>query len=485
MGGRDIARSILMLIPEPWEKSKNIDEDKKAFYKYNSTIMEPWDGPASIVFTDGDKVGAVLDRNGLRPSRYYVTDDGYLYLSSETGAVYIDEERVVRKERLEPGKILLVDTVKGELIEDSELKKQYGLEHPYKEWLDERLTTLKSINIDNYQQKFMDKDERTTYQKAFGYGYEDLKTNIYEMAQNMHEPMAAMGIDTPLAVLSLKDQPLFNYFKQLFAQVTNPPIDAIREEIVTSTNVYLGSKGNMLDDCPESCRQIEIVNPIINNKDLVKIKSLDGQGYKIKTLDITFDRTKKNSLEISLKYLCREALQLINEGANVLVLSDRFVDEANVPIPSLLAVAAVNNYLIKKGVRSLADIIIETGEPREVHHFATLLGYGATAVNPYLAYECIHEMVEDGIITIPYEEATNNYDKAIVKGITKILSKMGISTIRSYQGAQIFEALGIDKSLIDKYFTNTISRIGGLNLQDIEKEALSKHDRLIIRDINN
>ena len=280
MGGRDIARSILMLIPEPWEKSKNIDEDKKAFYKYNSTIMEPWDGPASIVFTDGDKVGAVLDRNGLRPSRYYVTDDGYLYLSSETGAVYIDEERVVRKERLEPGKILLVDTVKGELIEDSELKKQYGLEHPYKEWLDERLTTLKSINIDNYQQKFMDKDERTTYQKAFGYGYEDLKTNIYEMAQNMHEPMAAMGIDTPLAVLSLKDQPLFNYFKQLFAQVTNPPIDAIREEIVTSTNVYLGSKGNMLDDCPESCRQIEIVNPIINNKDLVKIKSLDGQGYK-------------------------------------------------------------------------------------------------------------------------------------------------------------------------------------------------------------
>ncbi|EKY28427.1 putative glutamate synthase [NADPH], large subunit [Clostridium celatum DSM 1785] len=323
----------------------------------------------------------------------------------------------------------------------------------------------------------MDKDERTTYQKAFGYGYEDLKTNIYEMAQNMHEPMAAMGIDTPLAVLSLKDQPLFNYFKQLFAQVTNPPIDAIREEIVTSTNVYLGSKGNMLDDCPESCRQIEIVNPIINNKDLVKIKSLDGQGYKIKTLDITFDRTKKNSLEISLKYLCREALQLINEGANVLVLSDRFVDEANVPIPSLLAVAAVNNYLIKKGVRSLADIIIETGEPREVHHFATLLGYGATAVNPYLAYECIHEMVEDGIITIPYEEATNNYDKAIVKGITKILSKMGISTIRSYQGAQIFEALGIDKSLIDKYFTNTISRIGGLNLQDIEKEALSKHDK--------
>ena len=280
MSGRDLARSILMLIPEPWEKDKNIDADKKAFYKYNSTIMEPWDGPASIVFTDGDKVGAVLDRNGLRPSRYYITDDGFLFLSSETGAVYIDEERVIRKDRLEPGKILLVDTVKGELIEDSEVKRRYSLEHPYQEWLDERLTTLKNINIENYQHSFMDKEERTTYQKAFGYGYEDLKTNIYEMAQNMHEPMAAMGIDTPLAVLSLKDQPLFNYFKQLFAQVTNPPIDAIREELITSTNVYLGAKGNILEDCPESCRQIEIVNPIINDKDLAKIQSLDGQRYK-------------------------------------------------------------------------------------------------------------------------------------------------------------------------------------------------------------
>ena len=477
MGGRDLARSILMLIPEPWEKSKSIDEDKKAFYKYNSTLMEPWDGPASIVFTDGDRVGAVLDRNGLRPSRYYITDDGYLYLSSETGAVYIDEERVVRKDRLEPGKILLVDTIKGKLIEDTEVKKKYSLENPYKEWLDERLTPLKSINIDNYEQKFMTKEERITYQKTFGYGYEDLKTNIYEMAQNMHEPMAAMGIDTPLAVLSLKEQPLFNYFKQLFAQVTNPPIDAIREEVITSTNVYLGSKGNILDDCPESCRQIEIVNPIINDKDLVKIKSLDGHGYNIKTLDITFDKTKKNSLEISLKYLCREALQLINEGANVIILSDRFIDEENVPIPSLLAVAAMNNYLIKKGVRSLADIIIETAEAREVHHFATLLGYGATAVNPYLAYQCIHELVEDELITIPYEEAINNYDKAVVKGITKILSKMGISAIRSYQGAQIFEALGIDKVVIDKYFTNTTSRIGGLTLRDIEKEALSKHEK--------
>lgn len=476
MGGRDLARSVLMLIPEPWEKAKNIDEDKKAFYKYNSTLMEPWDGPASIVFTDGEKVGAVLDRNGLRPSRYYITDDGYLYLSSETGAVYIDEKKVIKKDRLKPGKVLLVDTVKGELIQDEEIKKKYILEKPYKEWLDNKLTLLKNININNYEQDFMGKEEIKTFQKVFGYGYEDLKTNIYEMAQNKSEPIAAMGIDTPLAVLSLKEQPLFNYFKQLFAQVTNPPIDAIREEIVTSTNVYLGSKGNILEDSPEGLRQIEILNPIISDKDLVKIKSLDGNGYNIKTLDITFDKTKKNSLEISLKYLCREALQLINEGANVIVLSDRFIDESNVPIPSLLAVSTMNNYLIKKGVRSLADIIIETGEAREVHHFATLLGYGATAVNPYLAYQCIHELVEDEIISIPYEEAINNYDKAVVKGITKILSKMGISSIRSYQGAQIFEALGIDKGVIDKYFTNTVSRIGGLTLSDIEKEALSKHE---------
>lgn len=282
-----------MLIPEPWEKAEDIDMDKKAFYKYNSTIIEPWDGPASIVFTDGDKVGAVLDRNGLRPSRYYITNDDYLFLASETGAVEIDESRIIRKERLEPGKILLVDTVKGKLIEDSEVKKKYSLENPYQEWLDERLTPLKNIEIKNYKQEFMDKDKRVTYQKAFGYGYEDLKTNIFEMAQNMHEPMAAMGIDTPLAALSLKEQPLFNYFKQLFAQVTNPPIDAIREEIITSTNVYLGSKGNILDDCPESCRQIEIVNPIINDEDLEKIKLLNGQGYKISTLDITFDITRK------------------------------------------------------------------------------------------------------------------------------------------------------------------------------------------------
>lgn len=478
MGGRDITRAMLMLIPESWEKAKDIDEDKKAFYQYNSTLMEPWDGPASIVFTDGDKVGAVLDRNGLRPSRYYVTNDGFLVLSSETGAVEVEESTVIKKDRLQPGRMLLVDTIKGELIEDSEVKRKYIEEHPYKEWIEEKLTTLKSIEVEEKEKEFMNKEQRTEYQKAFGYGYEDLKTNIYEMAEKGAEPIAAMGIDTPLAVLSLEQQPLFHYFKQLFAQVTNPPIDAIREEVVTATNVYLGSKGNILEDKADNCKQIEIVNPIISDKDLIKIKSLNGNGYTIEVLDMAFDKNNgENALEKALDELCENAFELTQKGTNIIILSDRNISETKVPIPSLLAVSAVNNYLINKHVRSLSDIILETAEPREVHHFATLLGFGATAVNPYLVYECIEELIEDGIISISYEAAIKNFDKAVVKGITKILSKMGISTIRSYQGAQIFEALGIDESVINKYFTNTTSRIGGLKIEDIQKEALNKHEK--------
>lgn len=477
MGGRDITRAMLMLVPEPWEKAKDMDEDKKAFYKYNSTLMEPWDGPASMVFTDGEKVGAVLDRNGLRPSRYYVTNDGFLVLSSETGAVEVDEKTVIKKDRLQPGKMLLVDTVKGELIEDSEVKKRYVEEHPYKEWIEEKLTTLKSIKVDQDKKEFMDREKRIEYQKAFGYGYEDLKTNIYDMAEKGAEPLAAMGIDTPLAVLSLEQQPLFNYFKQLFAQVTNPPIDAIREEVVTATNVYLGSKGNILEDRADNCKQIEIVNPIISDLDLLKIKSLNGKGYNIEVLDMTFDKNGgENALEKALDELCVNAFELTEKGTNIIILSDRNISATKAPIPSLLAVSAVNNYLIKNHVRSLSDIILETAEPREVHHFATLLGFGATAVNPYLVYECIQELIEEDMISISYADAIKNFDKAVVKGITKILSKMGISTIRSYQGAQIFEALGIDESVINKYFTNTTSRIGGLKIEDIQKEALNKHD---------
>ena len=324
---------------------------------------------------------------------------------------------------------------------------------------------------------FMDEEERLKYQKIFGYGYEDLKINIYEMAQNQHEAIAAMGIDTPLAVLSSQSQPLFNYFKQLFAQVTNPPIDAIREELMTSTNVYLGSKGSILEDKPENCHQIEIMNPIISNKDLLKIKSLDNKGYRIETIDIVFNKTKgEKAMEEALDNVCRKVYNLATNGVNIIIISDRAVNEESAPIPALLAVSAVNSYLVKKGVRSLADIIVESAEPREVHHFATLLGFGATAVNPYLAYETIKELVDEKIITTSYEEAINNYDKAIIKGITKILSKMGISTIRSYQGAQIFEAVGINNDVVNKYFPNTISRIGGLSIYDIEKEVLLRHD---------
>ena len=476
MGGKDIVRSMLMLVPEAWERAKRIDKEKKAFYKYNSTIMEPWDGPASIVFTDGEKVGAILDRNGLRPSRYCITDDGFFILSSETGALNIPEEKIIKKDRLSPGKILLVDTVQGKLMEDDEVKKSYIKSQPYERWIDENLITLKSIEVDE-NISFMDEEERLKYQKIFGYGYEDLKSNIYEMAQNQHEAIAAMGIDTPLAVLSSQSQPLFNYFKQLFAQVTNPPIDAIREELMTSTNVYLGSKGSILEDKPENCHQIEIMNPIISNKDLLKIKSLDNKGYRIETIDIVFNKTKgEKAMEEALDNVCRKVYNLATNGVNIIIISDRAVNEESAPIPALLAVSAVNSYLVKKGVRSLADIIVESAEPREVHHFATLLGFGATAVNPYLAYETIKELVDEKIITTSYEEAINNYDKAIIKGITKILSKMGISTIRSYQGAQIFEAVGINNDVVNKYFPNTISRIGGLSIYDIEKEVLLRHD---------
>ena len=361
-------------------------------------------------------------------------------------------------------------------MEDDEVKKSYIKSQPYERWIDENLITLKSIEVDE-NISFMDEEERLKYQKIFGYGYEDLKINIYEMAQNQHEAIAAMGIDTPLAVLSSQSQPLFNYFKQLFAQVTNPPIDAIREELMTSTNVYLGSKGSILEDKPENCHQIEIMNPIISNKDLLKIKSLDNKGYRIETIDIVFNKTKgEKAMEEALDNVCRKVYNLATNGVNIIIISDRAVNEESAPIPALLAVSAVNSYLVKKGVRSLADIIVESAEPREVHHFATLLGFGATAVNPYLAYETIKELVDEKIITTSYEEAINNYDKAIIKGITKILSKMGISTIRSYQGAQIFEAVGINNDVVNKYFPNTISRIGGLSIYDIEKEVLLRHD---------
>ena len=475
MNGMDLSRAVMMLIPEPWYKSRTMSKEKRDFYEYNATLMEPWDGPASIVFTDGEKVGAVLDRNGLRPSRYYITKDRRLILTSEVGALDIAPELVEKKDRLMPGRMLLVDTVKKEVISDEELKHAYATEHPYGEWLEENLVTLDKMEESKKYKIEYDKETRKRLEKTFGFTYEEVKNTIATMAETASEPLGAMGIDTPLAVLSRQAHPLFNYFKQLFAQVTNPPIDAIREEIVTATNVYIGPEGNILEDRPSNCEVIKLDSPIITNEELAKIKEYNKGNIKTKVIDIVFD--KGTSLEDALDEMFEKAQDAYIKGYTMLVLSDRSVSKEKVPIPSLLAVSALHQYMVKKGTRTSVGLILETGEPREVHHFATLLGFGASAINPYMAYECIRGSVEEGLIEgVDYDKAVENYNHAVLSGITKILSKMGISTIQSYQGAQIFEAIGISKEVIDRYFTNTTSRIGGIGLKEIQKEAEIRHE---------
>ncbi len=474
MNGMDLTRAVMMAIPEPWYKSRTMSKEKKAFYEYNATLMEPWDGPASIVFTDGEKVGAVLDRNGLRPSRYYITKDRRLVLSSEVGALDIPAEMVEKKDRLMPGRMLLVDTVKKEVISDEELKHTYATQYPYGEWLKENLVTLDKIKDANKFKIEYDSETRDRLEKAFGYTYEEVKTTMLPMAETGAEPLAAMGVDTPVAVLSKQAQPLFNYFKQLFAQVTNPPIDAIREEIVTASNVYIGPEGNILEDKAINCELLKIDNPIINNDELAKIKSLNQGNLKTKVIDIVFD--KGSSLEDALDNMFEKAQKAYENGYTILVLSDRSVSADKIAIPSLLAVSAMHQYLVQKGTRTSVGLVLESGEPREVHHFATLIGFGAAAVNPYMAYEAIRGLKEEGLLELDYDKAVYNYNKAVLKGITKILSKMGISTIQSYMGAQIFEAIGIGKEVIDRYFTNTVSRIGGIGLEEIQKEAEIKHE---------
>ncbi|WP_297416756.1 glutamate synthase large subunit [Clostridium sp.] len=474
MNGMDLTRAVMMAIPEPWYKSKTMSKEKKAFYEYNATLMEPWDGPAAIVFTDGEKVGAVLDRNGLRPSRYYITKDRRLILSSEVGALDIPAEIVEKKDRLMPGRMLLVDTVKKEVIDDEELKRAYATEHPYEEWLKENLVTLDKLKDGKKLRIEYDKETRKRLEKTFGYTYEEVKTTMLPMANTGAEPLAAMGIDVPVAVLSKQAQPLFNYFKQLFAQVTNPPIDAIREEIVTASNVYIGPEGNILEDKPGNCELLKLDSPIINDEEFAKIKSLNSGNLKSKVIDIVFD--KGGSLEAALDELFEKAQDAYEKGYTVLILSDRNVCENKVPIPSLLAVSALHQYLVKKGTRTSVGLVLESGEPREVHHFATLIGFGASAVNPYMAYEALRGLIEEGLLEVDYNKAVYNYNKALTKGIIKILSKMGISTIQSYQGAQIFEAIGIGTEVIDKYFTNTVSRIGGIGLKEIQKEAEINHE---------
>ncbi|WP_124066592.1 glutamate synthase large subunit [Clostridium sp. E02] len=473
MSGMDLPLAVMVTIPAPWEHDKSMPQETRDFYRYYATMMEPWDGPASIVFSDGDLVGAVLDRNGLRPSRYYITDDDHMILASEVGAIDIEQSHVVKKERLRPGKMLLIDTRKGSLISDEELKEYYAVRKPYGEWLDSNLIELKDLPIPNKGVPRLSKEERAKLQKTYGYTYEEYKTMILHMALNGAEAVSAMGADSPLAVLSKKHQPLFNYFKQLFAQVTNPPIDSIREEIVTSTTVYVGEEGNILQEKAENCKILKVTNPILTSTDLLKIKHMNKSGFKVEVIPITY--YKNTSLEKAIDRLFLEADRAHRDGANIIILSDRDIDENHVPIPSLLAVSALQQHLVKTKKRTSVALILESGEPREVHHFATLLGYGACAINPYLAQESIHNLIDSGMLDKDYYAAVEDYNLAVLHGIVKIASKMGISTIQSYQGAQIFEAIGISKKVVNQYFTDTVSRVEGIDLEDIANDVDTLH----------
>ncbi|MBR4541058.1 MAG: glutamate synthase large subunit [Lachnospiraceae bacterium] len=475
MSGMELPLAAMIAIPEPWSHNETLSREERDFYQYYATMMEPWDGPASIVFSDGDLLGAILDRNGLRPSRYYVTDDDRLILSSEVGVLDIPEEHIVKKERLHPGKMLLVDTVQGRIIDDTEIKERYAHKEPYGEWLDSNIVKLHDIKIPNIKVPAIKDDELKRLQKAFGYTYENYHDSILAMALNGSEPIGAMGVDTPIAALSENYQPLFYYFKQLFAQVTNPPIDAEREKIVTSTCVYVGKNGNLLEEKPYNCHVLKIQNPILSDLDLLKISHMKKDGFNIAKVSTCF--YKGTPVKRVLKHLFIEVDKVYRAGATVLILSDRGVDENHVALPSLLAVAAVHKHLVETKKSTAMSIIVESGEPREVHHFATLLGFGASAVNPYLAHAAIKELVDEELLDKDYYAACEDYDKAILSGIVKIASKMGISTIQSYQGSKIFEAIGISEDVINEYFTGTVTRVGGITLDDIGNAVDAQHSR--------
>ncbi len=478
LGGRNPAHAIMMVIPEAWQENKLMSDDKKAFYEYHASIMEPWDGPASICFTDGNVVGATLDRNGLRPSRYCLTSDDKLVMASEAGALPVDQSKVILKGRLQPGKMFIADLSQGRIISDDELKKDICNRKPYREWLNENQIPIKELPIqDDYEFTF---DEKTLLQRqvAFGYTSEDMKVIFQPMVEKKIEPVGSMGADVPLAVLSDRSQHLSSYFKQLFAQVSNPPIDPIRERLVMSLFTSFGSSKNVLDETPEHCRQIYIEQPILKNKQLEKIRMLDSPFFKSKVIDITFDANgKEGALEDAIDYICYKAENAVRYGINVLILSDRKVSKDRAAIPSLLATGAVHHHLIRKGLRVKSGIIVETGDARETHHYATLIGYGASAINPYLTFESLVELKNKNKFqqNMTNTEVFENYIKAINYGLLKIFSKMGISTIQSYQGAQIFEALGIHQKVIDKCFFRTVSRIGGLGFDEIAKDVLIRH----------
>ena len=473
MSGMDLPLAALILLPEPWAHNETLSQEERDFYQYYATMMEPWDGPASILFSDGDVMGAILDRNGLRPSRYYVMDDGRLILSSEVGVLELDEKHILKKERLHPGKILLVDTKQKRIISDEEIKEKYARSKPFGEWLDSHLLRLADLRIPNRRVPRLSGPERKRLQKAFGYTWEDCHDGIRVMALNGTEQIGSMGVDTPIAALSGEYQPLFYYFKQLFAQVTNPPIDAQREEIVTSRTVYLGTNGNLLEEKPENCHVLKIDNPILTDLDLLKIEALNREGFRVSRVSALY--YKGTPMQRVLNRLFVEVDRAYRQGTNILILSDRGVDENHVAIPSLLAVAAVHKHLVDTKKCTAMSLILESGEPRGVHHFAALLGYGASAVNPYLAHAVIGALVEQDLLDKDYYAAVDDYDRAILFGIVKIASKMGISAIQSYQGSKIFEAVGIAEDVIRDYFSGTVSRTGGIGLDEIGKACDVQH----------
>ncbi|MEC0092634.1 glutamate synthase large subunit [Paenibacillus macquariensis] len=478
LSGRSLPHVAMMMVPEPWNNHETMDDTRKAFYEYHSTLMEPWDGPAAMGFSDGVQIGAMLDRNGLRPARYYVTKNDLIVLSSEAGVLDIPAEDILYKDRLRPGRMLLVDTKQGRIISDEEVKAEIAAEKPYRAWLDEHLINLDELpdapelpnpKHDNVQQ----------LQQSFGYTFEELRKVLEPMASTGAEAIASMGYDAPLAVFSERPQRLYNYFKQMFAQVTNPPIDAIREEIITATGTTIGPERNMLHPEPESCRQIRLDTPVLSNEDFGKIRHVHRPGFKSMTIPILFPAEDgAEGMREALDVLCKAADRVIDKGHNILILSDRGVDKNNAALPALLAVSCLHHHLIRQGTRTMVSILLESGEPREVHHYALLLGYGVSAVNPYLAFESLDDMIGQGMLRgISHEKAVKNYIKAATKSVVKVLSKMGISTIQSYRGAQIFEAVGLNLDFVDKYFTRTPSRIAGIGLEEVAKETLIHHNR--------
>lgn len=476
MTGRPLPHAVLMMIPEAWSGHETMDEERKAFYEYHACLMEPWDGPASVAFTDGDVIGAVLDRNGLRPSRYYVTKDDMVVMASEVGVLDIPPENILIKDRLHPGRIFMVDTKQGRIIDDEELKKEFAIEHPYADWLKENLIPVE--NLPSPKQIYgSDYDTLLQRQQAFGYTHEDLKVLIAPMAASGLEATGSMGTDAALAVLSNRSRLLYDYFKQLFAQVTNPPLDGIREELVTQVATTVGPEGNLLKPTPESCRQVKLFSPILTNDELARIRDMDLPGLTSKVIDILYPVGEGDAgLDKALKNVCEKIDAAIEAGFTNIILSDRGLDKNNAAIPALLATAGVHHHLIRVGSRTKVGLILESGEPREVHHFAVLLGYGIGAVNPYLAFESLADLIGKGHVPeMSHDTAVKNFIKAVNKGLTKTMAKMGISTVQSYRGAQVFEAIGLNKEFIDQYFTWTASRIGGVGLREVTEETNLRH----------